>query len=71
MNVAAQAAAQGGNVRVGLEDSLWIRPGELAKSNGEQVSKVRRILEDLGLEIATPDETREILSLKGGDNVAF
>lgn len=71
MNVAALAAAQGGNVRVGLEDSLWISPGQLAKNNGEQVQKVRRILEDLGLEIATPDEAREILSLKGGDNVAF
>jgi uncharacterized protein (DUF849 family) len=71
MRIAAQAAAMGGNVRVGLEDSLWIGPGQLAKSNAEQVTKVRQILEGLGLEIATPDDAREILSLKGGDKVAF
>ncbi len=69
--VAAMAAAMGGNVRVGLEDSLWIGAGQLAKSNAEQVTRVRQIIEGLGLEIATPDEAREILELKGGDKVAF
>ncbi len=69
--IAAMSAAMGGNVRVGLEDSLWIGPGRLAKSNAEQVRAVRQILEGLGVEIATPDEARAILSLKGGDSVAF
>jgi uncharacterized protein (DUF849 family) len=69
--VAAMSAAMGGNVRVGLEDSLWARPGELATSNAEQVRLVRQIIEGLGLEIATPDEAREVLSLKGGDQVGF
>jgi uncharacterized protein (DUF849 family) len=71
MRIAAQAAAMGGNVRVGLEDSLWAGPGKLAKSNAEQVRLARQILEGLGLEIASPDEAREILSLKGGDRVNF
>jgi len=71
MPVAAQAAAAGGNVRVGLEDSLWDGPGHLAKSNANQVRRVRTILEGLSLEIATPDEAREMLALKGRDNVAF
>ena len=71
MKIAAMAAAQGGNVRVGLEDSLWIGKGSLAKTNAEQVMRVREILEGLGLEIATPDEAREILQLKGKANVAF
>jgi uncharacterized protein (DUF849 family) len=71
MNVAAQAAAMGGHVRVGLEDSLWLGKGQLAKSNAEQVTKARQILEGLGLEVATPDEARQILSLKGGDQVNF
>jgi uncharacterized protein (DUF849 family) len=71
MPIAAQAAAMGGNVRVGLEDSLWIGPGRLAGSNAEQVSQVRRIIEGLGLEVATSDEAREILGLKGGDRVGF
>jgi uncharacterized protein (DUF849 family) len=71
MPIVALAAAMGGNVRVGLEDSLWIGPGQLAKSNAEQVTKARGIIEALGLEIATPDEAREILALKGGDTVAF
>ena len=71
MVIAAMGAAMGGNVRVGLEDSLWIGPGKLATSNAEQVTKVRQIVEGLGLEIATPDEAREILSLKGGDKVDF
>jgi uncharacterized protein (DUF849 family) len=56
---------------VGLEDSLWIGPGELAKSNAEQVRKARAIIEGLGLQIASADEAREILELKGGDEVAF
>ncbi len=71
MRIAAQSAAMGGNVRVGLEDSLWAGPGKLARSNAEQVRLARQILEGLGLEIATPDEAREILSLKGGDKVGF
>jgi uncharacterized protein (DUF849 family) len=71
MPIVALAAAMGGNVRVGLEDSLWIGPGRLAQSNAEQVSKARGIIEALGVEIATPDEAREILGLKGGDKVAF
>jgi uncharacterized protein (DUF849 family) len=71
MRIAAQAAAMGGNVRVGLEDSLWAGPKRLAQSSGEQVRIVRRIVEGLGLEIATPDEAREILSLKGAAAVAF
>jgi uncharacterized protein (DUF849 family) len=71
MAVAAQAAAMGGNVRVGMEDSLWIGPGQLAKSNAEQVTKARQIIEGLGLEIASPDEARQLLALKGGDKVAF
>jgi uncharacterized protein (DUF849 family) len=61
----------GGNVRVGLEDSLWIGKGQLARSNADQVSKIRRILEELGLEIATPDDARAILKLKGKNNVNF
>jgi uncharacterized protein (DUF849 family) len=71
MPIVALAVAMGGNVRVGLEDSLWIGPGQLAQSNAEQVTKARGIIEALGLEIATPDEAREILALKGGDTVAF
>jgi uncharacterized protein (DUF849 family) len=71
MPVAAMAASMGGNVRVGLEDSLWIGPGQLARSNADQVTQVRKIIEGLGLDIATADEAREILELKGGDNVAF
>jgi uncharacterized protein (DUF849 family) len=71
MPIAAMAAAMGGNVRVGLEDSLWDGPGRLAESNAAQVRRVRSILEGLGLEIATPADAREILALKGGDQVAF
>jgi len=71
MPIAAMAAAMGGNVRVGLEDSLWIGPGRLATSNAEQVRKVRQIIEGLGLEVASPAEARAILALKGGDAVAF
>ncbi|GAC1581487.1 MAG: 3-keto-5-aminohexanoate cleavage protein [Sphingomicrobium sp.] len=71
MQVAAQAAALGGHVRVGLEDNLWLDKGVLAPSNAAQVVRVRQILEGLGLDIATPDDARAILSLKGGDKVAF
>jgi uncharacterized protein (DUF849 family) len=71
MPIAAMAAAMGGNVRVGLEDSLWIGAGKLAQSNADQVTQVRKIIEGLGLEVATPDEAREILTLKGGDKVGF
>ncbi len=71
MRIAAMAAAMGAHVRVGLEDSLWAGPGRLAKSNAEQVRMVRQILEGMGIEVATPDETREILALKGGDKVEF
>lgn len=71
MRVAAQAAAMGGHVRVGLEDSLWLRQGTLAPSNAAQVSQVRQIIEGLGLEIATPAEARTILALKGADQVGF
>ncbi len=69
--IAAQAIAMGGNVRVGLEDSLWVGPGRLAKSNAEQVKLVRQMIEAVGLEIATPAEAREMLQLKGGDKVNF
>jgi uncharacterized protein (DUF849 family) len=71
MPFATQAAMMGGNVRVGLEDSLYISRGKLAKNNAEQVTKIRRILEELGLEAATPEEARQMLGLKGGDRVAF
>jgi uncharacterized protein (DUF849 family) len=71
MPIASMAAAMGGNVRVGLEDSLWDGPGTLAPSNAAQVKRARMILEGLSLEVATPAEAREILELKGGDKVAF
>jgi uncharacterized protein (DUF849 family) len=71
MYIATQSAVMGGNVRVGLEDSLWIGKGQLAKTNADQVAKIRRILEELGLDIATPDDARQILKLKGKDNVNF
>jgi uncharacterized protein (DUF849 family) len=71
MPIAAISAAMGGNVRVGLEDSLWLGKGRLAESNAAQVKQVRGIIEGLGLEIATPDEARTILELKGGDRVNF
>ncbi|MBO1112409.1 3-keto-5-aminohexanoate cleavage protein [Bordetella petrii] len=69
--IAAQSAAMGGNVRVGLEDSLWAGKGRLAQSNAEQVRSVRQVIEGLGMQIATPDDARRILQLKGGDQVAF
>jgi len=71
MRIAAQAAAIGGHVRVGLEDSLWLAPGKLAESNASQVTKVREILEGLSFEVASPDEARELLQLKGADQVGF
>ena len=71
MPIAAMAAAMGGNVRVGLEDSLWLGKGRLAESNAAQVRQVRQIIEGLGLEVASPEEAREILALKGGNKVAF
>jgi uncharacterized protein (DUF849 family) len=71
MQVAAIAAAMGGNVRVGLEDSLWVGAGQLAENNAQQVTRVRQIIEGLGLEIATPDDAREILELKGAERVNF
>ena len=71
MGLATNASQMGGHVRVGLEDSLQIARGKLAKSNAQQVTKIRRIVEDLGCEVATPDEAREMLGLKGADKTAF
>lgn len=71
MPLAAIGAAIGSHTRVGLEDSLWIGPGQLAKTNAEQVERIRTVLESLNIEIATPDEAREILQLKGRDKVGF
>jgi len=70
MPIAAMGASMGGNVRVGLEDSLWIGAGKLAPSNADEVTQVRKIIEGLGLGVATVDEARQILELKGGDRVA-
>lgn len=71
MSLLTVGAIMGGNVRVGLEDSLYLGKGQMAKSNAEQVRKIRRILEELSLEIATPEEARTMLGLKGADKVAF
>jgi uncharacterized protein (DUF849 family) len=71
MPFCTQAVMMGGNVRVGLEDSVYISRGKLAKTNAEQVRKIRTIIEELGHEIATPAEAREMLALKGGDKVGF
>lgn len=71
MPLATTASQMGGNVRVGLEDSLLIARGKLADSNAQQVSKIRSIIESLGCDVATPDEARDILALKGGDKVGF
>ncbi len=71
MPVAAMSAAMGSNVRVGLEDSLWDGPGQLARSNADQVRRAVSLLQALNLEVATPDETRQMLQLKGGDQVNF
>jgi uncharacterized protein (DUF849 family) len=69
MPIAAMSLAMGGHVRVGLEDNLWAGPGRLATSSAEQVSVARRMIEELGLDLATPDEARAILRLKGMSNV--
>jgi len=71
MNFCTMGAMMGGSVRVGLEDSLYIGKGKLAKSNAEQVAKIKRIVEDLSFDVATPDEARQILGTKGGDQVKF
>ncbi|HYH36979.1 MAG TPA: 3-keto-5-aminohexanoate cleavage protein [Azospirillum sp.] len=71
MPIATQSLAMGGNVRVGLEDSLWSGPGRLAQSNAEQVKTIRKVIEGLSLEVATPAEARQLLALKGGDDVNF
>ena len=71
MSFATQSAMLGGNLRVGLEDSLYIGKGELAVSNAQQVARIRSIVENLGLRVATPAEARERLALKGADRVAF
>ncbi len=71
MGLCTMGAVMGGNVRVGLEDSLYAGKGKLAESNAEQVAKIRRILEELSLEIADPKEARSMLDLKGGDQVTF
>lgn len=71
MPFATQSAMLGGNLRVGLEDSLYIGKGELATSNAQQVTRIREIIENLGLAVATPAEARERLALKGGDRVGF
>jgi len=69
--LAAMGAAMGANVRVGLEDSLWLGPGKLAESNAQQVTKMRQVLEGMSLEVASPTDAREMLALKGGDAVGF
>ncbi|MFQ5420736.1 MAG: 3-keto-5-aminohexanoate cleavage protein, partial [Anaerolineae bacterium] len=71
MSVITVGAIMGSHVRVGLEDSLYLAKGKLAESNADQVRKIRRILEELSLEVATSDEAREMLGLKGLDQVAF
>ncbi len=71
INLATVGLTMGANVRVGLEDSIYLSPGRLAKSNAEQVAKIRRIIEELSLEVATPAEARQMLKLKGGDQVGF
>lgn len=71
LSIAAMGASMGSHVRVGLEDSLWLGKGKLAKSNAEQVRQVRQILEGMGLEIATAAQAREILQLKGAQQVKF
>ena len=69
MNMAAMAAAIGGNVRVGLEDSLYAGPGRLAQSNAEQVTMIRNVIEGLAKTVASPDDARRMLGLKGADKV--
>lgn len=71
LNIAAMSAAMGGHIRVGLEDNLWAGKGRLAETNAQQVRAARQIVEGLGLEVATPAEARDLLALKGGDQVNF
>ena len=71
MTLGAVSLAVGGHIRVGLEDSLWIGAGQLAKSNAEQVARAVQLVEALGLEVATPDEAREILDLKGREHITI
>jgi len=71
MPLVSQGVQMGGHARVGLEDSLFLNPGELARSNADQVSKMTRILNEFNFDIATPDEARELLGLKGRDNIKF
>ena len=71
MGLATMGAYLGGNVRVGLEDSIYLGKGRLAQSNAEQVTRIRGLLEGLSLDVATPAEARSMLDLKGGDQVAF
>ena len=71
MGLITMGAQMGGHVRVGLEDSIYLGRGQLAKTNAEQVGKIRRIVEELSLQLATPAEARQLLALKGGDQVAF
>jgi len=71
MPVALQSMLLGGHIRVGLEDSLYAGRGKLAESNAQQVKLARELVEHMGFDVATPDEAREILNLKGGDKVAF
>ncbi|WP_299790670.1 3-keto-5-aminohexanoate cleavage protein [uncultured Marivita sp.] len=71
MRIGAMSAAMGGHIRVGLEDSLWNGPGELARSSADQVTKARQVIEGLSLDIASPDDAREILGLKGVSDVGF
>jgi len=69
--LATMGLSMGSNARVGLEDSLWDGPGKLAASNADQVRRIRTVIEALGHRVATPDEAREILGLKGRDQVNF
>ncbi|MGY3621782.1 uncharacterized protein (DUF849 family) [Bradyrhizobium sp. USDA 10063] len=71
LRIGAMAVAMGGNIRVGLEDSLWAGKSKLAKSSAEQEAFARKIIEGHGLDVATPDDAREMLSLKGADPVNF
>lgn len=71
MRFVTQSALLGGSVRVGMEDSLYLGKGQMAKSNAEQVAKIRRILEELSIEVATPEEARQMMQTKGGDDVGF
>ena len=71
MSLLTMGAVMGANVRVGLEDSLYLGKGQMAKSSAEQVRKIKRILEELSLEVASPAEARAMLGLKGNDAVGF